>query len=107
MDEGLGKCNVCSERDAIGVAAIPGIPMSVAWCRECIQSGAIPYWAAVANTAIINGMEYAAEWWHEVVDDTLRWLGKSREEFDADVAVSMEDDFRRMEEENRERSAGS
>jgi hypothetical protein len=102
--DNLGKCNCCNEREAIGVASIPGIPMSVAWCLPCVQSGAIPYWAAVANTACISGMENAAEWWKETVDVTLAWHNKTREEFDSDVAVELarEEEYWR-EEEARER----
>jgi len=28
-------CDVCLKNEAIGVFAIPGVPMSVAYCKEC------------------------------------------------------------------------
>lgn len=79
------KCDVCNDRGSISVASIPGIPVSCAWCRPCVQSGAIPYWALVANTGMIGGLDGAADWWKETVDTTLRWLGKTMEEFLHDV----------------------
>ena len=44
----LGKCSVCRERDAIGVAST-AIPLSVAYCGKCAQKNAQPecvfvYW---------------------------------------------------------------
>jgi hypothetical protein len=104
--DNLGKCNCCDDRQAIGVAAIPGIPMSVAWCYPCLQSGAIPYWAAVANTSLIGGIEAAAEWWKDLIEDTLAWHKKTLEEFNADVAeeIKREAEAEVMaEEEARER----
>lgn len=95
------KCDVCNDRGAFGVAALPGIPVSVAWCPECIQSGAIPYWALVANTAMIGGMEHAADWWKETVDLTLTWLNKDREDFEREVQADIEAE-REFEEELRQ-----
>lgn len=94
------KCEVCNERDAIGVASIPGIPVSVAWCTICVRSGAIPYWAVVANTVICGGLDRMADWWQETVETTLTHLGKTREEFNRDVTADMEAD-RALEEELR------
>jgi hypothetical protein len=83
------KCEVCNERPPIGVACIPGLPMSVAYCQECVQVNASPYWALVSQTAMLNGMENAAPWWHEQVEISLNHLGKTRAQFDADVAVEI------------------
>lgn len=85
------KCDTCEERESIGVAAIPGMPMSVAWCQECLQSGAIPWWAAVGNTAIIGGLVNAAEWWVEIVEATLKHLDRTKEEFEGEVAVRIKE----------------
>jgi hypothetical protein len=82
-------CDVCEKNEALGVASLPGIPMSVATCRDCLRAGAIPLWAAVANTVCIGGMNESAPWWTEVVDATLTHLGVSREDFDAMVAEDL------------------
>jgi len=44
-----GLCDVCGKNEAIGVAST-SVPMSVAYCRECLAHGADPemvfvYWA--------------------------------------------------------------
>lgn len=84
-------CEVCSERDAIGVASLPGIPMSSAFCRECLQAGAIPYWAAVANTACCGGWESVNAGWKKVVEDTLRHVGKTSDQFLDDLEKEMKE----------------
>jgi hypothetical protein len=82
-------CEVCNERPAVGVASIPGMPMSIAWCRECLASGAIPWWAAIAETACIGGLAHAADWWLDIVDATCRHLGRTRDELDAAVTAAI------------------
>jgi hypothetical protein len=82
-------CEVCNDRPSIGVAAIPGMPVSVAWCRECLTAGAIPWWALVANTSLIGGRQHAAPWWAAVIEATCRHLGRTVEELDREVAENI------------------
>lgn len=79
-------CECCNVNKAIGVASIPGIPMSIAWCRPCLDAGAIPMWAAVANTAMCGGLDHAANWWQQLVADTLAYFDISIHDFNAMVA---------------------
>jgi hypothetical protein len=74
------------------VAAVPGIPLSVYYCGECLQLGRThPYWTLVVNTALIGGnMEHAADWWKETVDTQLPLLDKTREQFDKDVMEELQ-----------------
>jgi len=53
-----GHCGVCGGQSGgahVGVAAIPGVPMSIAWCRECLERESAPAfvfehdWVFVAN----------------------------------------------------------
>lgn len=37
------KCDVCGEKEAIGVAST-SVPFSCAFCLECAQQGADPEW---------------------------------------------------------------
>jgi hypothetical protein len=67
--------------------------MSSAYCVECLQAGAVPYWAAVANTAACGGWEGVHEVWKEIVEATLKHLGKTSEQFLDDV----EKDIREMD----------
>ena len=83
------KCETCETRNAIGVAAVPGVPYSAAFCQECIKAGAAPYWIVVRNTALIGGLDNAADWWKNVVAATLNHLGKSSVDFAADVAADI------------------
>ena len=88
MTAALGLCEVCATRPAVAVLAT-SVPYSAAYCRECAEAGADPYWVIVANTAAVGGMSHANEWWRDQVERTLKHLDKSREGFDADVIIAM------------------
>lgn len=88
-DLDLGNCQCCDNEPAVGVASIPGVPMSIAWGRKCLDAQVVPYWVAVANSAMIGGYDQAAEWWKETVEDTLAYFDKSMEQYLADVAADM------------------
>lgn len=94
-DIDLGLCQCCENEPAVGVASIPGVPMSIAWGRKCLDAMVVPYWVAVANTAQIGGWQEAAEWWKQTVADTLAYFGKTMDEYLADVTA----DIAHMEEE--------
>lgn len=79
-------CAVCGEEPAVGVAAIPGVPASDAYGARCLEANAHPMWALVANTALIGGLHEAADWWVDMVQDTLTHLGVSVETFEREVA---------------------
>lgn len=87
------KCDTCRE-PAVGVASMPGVPASFAYCRQCLHANAHPYGMVVANTAMIGGVGQAAEWWLEIVHATLIRLGKDRMEFERDVTEEMESQMR-------------
>lgn len=102
----MEKCECCNEeKKIVGIASIPGMPMSIAWCQECLESGVIPYWAAVSNTALVGSYENSAEWWKELVDLTLKKFNKTMEEFTVDVTADIENMNRYFEE--QEQSAES
>lgn len=82
-------CDVCGEHKEVGVASVPGVPMSVAYCTDCLRANAHPYEIMVINTALCGGYDHSSEWWQQMVDDTLAHLGKTREQFDRDVEVEM------------------
>jgi hypothetical protein len=50
-------CEVCNKEEALCVACIPGIPMSVAYGRNCIDNYAHPVWAIRANILCCGGVE--------------------------------------------------
>lgn len=92
-------CDVCGNEPAVGVAAVPGVPISMAYGANCLRANAHPYGIVVANTALAGGYDACAEWWKQMVDDTLSHLNKTREEFDRDVA-GVETEIERMEEDD-------
>jgi len=69
-------CEVCNKREAIGVACVPGVPYSAAYCAECAKAGAEPLDILIANTAACGGLLHTAQWWKDTVQDTLNYLGK-------------------------------
>jgi len=83
------SCDVCNKNDEIGVACIPGIPCSAAYCQECLDANAHPWWAIVANTACCDGLENCADWWKKMVYDTCKHLDKTIEEFNKEVTKEM------------------
>ena len=87
-----GTCSVCGKGAQVVVCAIPMIPCSDSFCKDCLTAGAIPYWAAVANTACIGGIENANEAWKAIVQATLKHLGKTKEQFKLDVQKDIEEE---------------
>lgn len=82
-------CDVCEAEPTVGVASVPGVPISVAYCRKCLEANAHPWWVLVANTACMGGLQNADRWWVEMVEDTCRHLGQTRDLFEADVATAI------------------
>jgi hypothetical protein len=80
------RCDVCSEATTTFVSSLPGIPISVARCRDCLHAGAVPLAVAVATTADVGGMDRAAGWWVETVEVTLERLRVPRGDFDQMVS---------------------
>lgn len=83
-------CQVCEKNEAKGVYCVPSIPMSMAYCQECILANAHPWFILVANTACIGGLHKAAPFWRQMVVDTCKHLGRSFEEFNSHVESDME-----------------
>lgn len=93
-------CEVCESEVAVGVAAMPGVPYSAAYGRRCLDANAHPYLILVANTALMAGgypeadddpLTRTADWWQEMVQNTLDHLQIEREEFDSDVTQALLD----------------
>lgn len=74
-------CEVCDQNESIGIAAMPGVPCSVAYCRECLDANAHPWGLLIANTACVGGLKNVTPWWKEMVEATCKKLGKTIEEF--------------------------
>jgi len=60
-------CEVCegsSGAELVGVAAVPGVPVSITWCRDCIDNNAVPAWIANGMYIQLDGQDFA-DWWLE------------------------------------------
>ncbi len=85
----VGVCEVCNAKTTVAVCSLPGIPMTIARCGGCYDADVIPLWIAVGNTALMGGMWNCADWWHEIVTDTLAYLGVNSADFTAMVEQRM------------------
>lgn len=83
-------CDVCEKNLEIGVACVPGLPISVAYCQQCLNANAHPWWTLVAGTALNNGLENCADYWKKMVQDTCVHLGRTLEEFNQDVQKDLD-----------------
>lgn len=81
-------CDVCGVEPAVGVCCIPGVAYSAAYCRTCLEADAHPWHILVANTWCIGSLAQAAPWWRQMVLNTCKHLGKTIEEFEADVRAA-------------------
>jgi hypothetical protein len=83
-------CDVCEQEPAVGVCCVPGVPISMAYGAHCLAANAHPLGILVANTACCGGdLDHLADWWQEMVTDTLAYLGKTKEWFEAEVTRVM------------------
>ena len=78
-------CQVCDKNKAVGVCCIPSVPVTVAYCSECLQANAHPWFILISNTACCGGLEHMADFWRKMVTDTCKHLNKTLDEFNADV----------------------
>ncbi len=91
----MTTCEVCGDEPSVGVAAVPGVPMSVSYGKRCLRANAHPLWILAANTAMSvdaaeNWREHLIPEWQQMVDDTLRHLDKTEEEFLELVRLNIE-----------------
>jgi hypothetical protein len=82
----MRTCEICNQRDAIGVIASVLGPSSHAVCRPCYRAGAEP-WAAIVATATILDLDLCESWVRDVVDASIVAAGRTRADYDAAVAA--------------------
>lgn len=86
-------CEACGKEPAVGVAAVPGVPVSVAYGAQCLASNVHPLWLLVTNTAINGGIECCADWWRQMVNDTVTALKVDPDEFNRMVDREIAEQF--------------
>jgi hypothetical protein len=79
----LGKCQVCNQRDAIGVASGACGPISIAYCRECLQAGAEPFGllSGYMGCGGITSPDSVNPEYIPIIEATCRVAGKTMDEF--------------------------
>lgn len=65
-------CEVCqgaTGAPVLGVASVPGAPVSIAWCQACVTAGAVPSWIFDHDWIFVadGHLEALAEWARERV----------------------------------------
>jgi hypothetical protein len=82
-------CEACNKNEAIGVASVPGVPYSAAYCKECLKNNNHPMFILIANTACCDGIDNCSDWWKEMVSSSLKVQNKTLDWFNQEVAKSI------------------
>ena len=93
-------CDACKTNKAIGVAAVPGVPMSVPYCAKCLRSNNHPMYILIANTVCASGLGNTLSEWQQMVMDSLKHQDKTLEWFNEQV----EEGIKSMDEYGKEAS---
>jgi hypothetical protein len=80
-------CDVCDNEPAVRAAAVPGVPVTVAYGERCLEANVHPYRVLVAATADMGGLINTAHWWRDMVNRTCQYLKVPMERFKMDVAA--------------------
>jgi hypothetical protein len=91
-------CEVCHKRKSVGVASVPGVPMSVAYCRHCLLNDLQPMEVLIAHTACGGeSLATSISWWrllviHNLLEQgcTLQWFNSQVLEYSDFVNELME-----------------
>jgi hypothetical protein len=68
------------------------MPVSMAYCKTCLEANAHPWGCLVGQASCIGPtFESYAPWFIQMIDDTCKHLGKTREAFLADVKKADDD----------------
>jgi pentatricopeptide repeat protein len=68
------KCEVCNKNEPVGVACVPGVPYSAAYCEECIRAKAHPIGILMAQCACAGRYDHCAEYFQQMVTDTCEHI---------------------------------
>jgi len=90
-------CDVCGEREAVGVACSAMGAVSIAYCAECLRVGREPYALVIGGLMGSSSMEDVADWLRPIVEATLEAEGKTQEQLFADIAA-LEQEYRHLHE---------
>lgn len=84
----MATCEVCGVSDRVVTVASSVVgAVSVRYCPDCLRSQREPYGLLVAVCYGIGSYDELSEQYKSIVDETLEFFGKTRDEFFADVAI--------------------
>ena len=79
----MSKCDVCGKETNTIVCSSTCGAISFSYCRECLYNGIEPYDALVGMGLFYADMNKT--YIQQILDPSLKFHGKTREQFDADV----------------------
>lgn len=79
----MGKCDVCGKETKTFVACSSCGAVSFAYCEKCLDDGLEPYGALVGMDLYFD--EISEDFRQQILLPSLKFHGKTQEEFDADV----------------------
>jgi hypothetical protein len=79
----MDTCQVCNKQKSIGVASGACGPVSIAYCRECLQTGAEPFdlLTAYLGCGGLTSMEHVNPAYRAIIEATCKVANKTIEEF--------------------------
>ena len=95
----MGKCDVCGKETNTNVFASTCGAISFAYCEECLSAGREPYDALVGM-----GIPYrylSLQFREQILLPSLRFFGKTIEQFNADIDKA-DEEFRKWCEEHQD-----
>ncbi len=82
----VGKCECClNNKEIIGTACVPGFPISIQWCWDCLNANVIPYNLCVYSVADCEGFGNMDYIWAEMIRNSIQYHNKTIAEFNKDV----------------------
>ncbi len=86
-------CDACGKeksKDDLSVCCVPAMPVSAAYCLDCLKINNHPISLLIINTALIGGLDQGAEFWKDMVMSSLKAQDKTLEWFNEEVKKDME-----------------
>jgi len=66
-------CEACGRKEVevVGVAAVPGHPVSISWCRECLEHNVQPLFCVEATVCPLGAEGFDD---HGGLPEAMKWL---------------------------------
>ena len=93
-------CDVCGNASGgtfVGVAAVPGAPLSIAWCDQCLARDAVPPYVFDHDFVFVANGDLRAL--HDWARDRVTWVDGRYVPFDEYVQRFTPEDVQRMQDE--------